>query len=90
MNRQELIEKIAEKTNNEAKVVEKIVGAFMQTVKETVASGDNVQLVGFGTFDSRDRAARVGHNPHTGETINIPATKVPAFKPGKGFKAAVK
>ena len=89
MNRQELITKIAEKTGVSSKETEKVVAAFMDTVKQTVASGDTVQLVGFGTFERRDRAARTARNPQTGAALTIAAKKTPAFKPGKAFKDAV-
>lgn len=63
---------------------------FLENVQESLAKGDNVQLVGFGTFQVKERAARVGRNPRTKEPINIPASKVPAFKPGKEFKESIK
>ncbi|PAY59941.1 DNA-binding protein, partial [Ligilactobacillus salivarius] len=69
---------------------EAAVSAFTETVKEALAEGKKVQLIGFGNFEVRERAARKGRNPQTGEEIDIPATKVPAFKPGKGFKDVVK
>lgn len=88
MNKKELVEKLIEKSGE--KKAEKVLNAFVETVKEAVAKGDNVQLVGFGTFEARERASREARNPQTGETVFIPAKKVPAFKPGKGFKEAVK
>lgn len=88
MNKKELVEKLVKKTGE--KNAEKVLNAFVETVKEAVAMGDNVQLVGFGTFEARERAAREARNPKTGEPIKIAACKVPAFKPGKGFKEAVK
>ncbi len=63
---------------------------MIETVIEAVSAGDKVQLIGFGTFEARERAAREGRNPSTGEVIQIPATKVPAFKAGKAFKDMVK
>ena len=66
------------------------IDAVIEVIKKALKSGDTVSLVGFGTFEVRDRAARKGRNPQTGDEIQIPATKVPAFKPGKGLKDAVK
>ena len=90
MNKTELVEAVAEKMNTTKKEAEAAVSAFTETVKETLAEGKKVQLIGFGNFEVRERAARKGRNPQTGEEIDIPATKVPAFKPGKGFKDVVK
>lgn len=91
MNRQELIEKLSTKTRATLTHadVERLVNGFIEEVKNAVAAGDTVQLVGFGTFETRERAARDARNPKTGETIKIAAKKVPAFKPGKAFKDAV-
>ena len=88
MNKKELVEKLIEKTGE--KKAEKVLNAFIETVEEAVAAGDSVQLVGFGTFEVRERASREARNPKTGETLFVPAKKVPAFKPGKAFKEAVK
>ena len=88
MNKKELVEKLIEKTGE--KKAEKVLNAFIETVKEAVAAGDSVQLVGFGSFESRERTSREARNPMTGETLFVPAKKVPAFKPGKAFKEAVK
>ena len=90
MNKTELVEAVAEKMNTTKKEAEAAVSAFTETVKEALAEGKKVQLVGFGNFEVRERAARKGRNPQTGEELDIPATKVPAFKPGKGFKDVVK
>ncbi|MFD3388968.1 HU family DNA-binding protein [Ligilactobacillus salivarius] len=90
MNKTELVEAVAEKMGTTKKEAEAAVSAFTETVKEALAEGKKVQLVGFGNFEVRERAARKGRNPQTGEEIDIPATKVPAFKPGKGFKEVVK
>lgn len=92
MNRQELVEKLMTKTKTAITKAdaERIVAGFMEEVKNAVAAGETVQLVGFGTFEARARAAREARNPQTGETIKIPAKKVPAFKPGKAFKDALK
>ena len=72
-----------------ASVAEKAVAAVLESVKEALAKGEKVQLVGFGTFEVRARDARTGRNPLTKETITIPATKVPAFKAGQALKDAV-
>lgn len=91
MNKIELIEKLMTKTKNPISKAdtERILVGLMEEIKEAVAAGDSVQLVGFGTFEARGRAARTARNPQTGGTIKIPAKKVPAFKPGKAFKDAV-
>ena len=88
MNKKELVENLIEKSGE--KKAEKVLNAFIETVKEAVANGDNVQLVGFGTFEARERAARDARNPQTGATLKIAAHNVPVFKPGKAFKEAVK
>ena len=90
MNKTELVEVVAKKMGTTKKEAEAAGSAFTETVKEDLAEGKKVQLVGFGNFEVRERAARKGRNPQTGEEIDIPATKVPAFKPGKGFKEVVK
>lgn len=90
MNKSELIAAVAEEANVTKKDAEAVVNAFTKTVINSVKKGDKVQLIGFGTFESRNRAARTGKNPRTGEAIKIKAAKVPAFKVGKGFKDAVK
>ena len=91
MNKQELIEKINSRVKNPMTKAdaERFANAFIATVTEAVAAGDSVQIVGFGTFTTRDRAARTARNPQNGSTIEIPAKKVPAFKPGKAFKEIV-
>jgi len=89
MTKTELIAKMAEKANLSKKDAENALSAFIDSVKETVVGGDNVQLIGFGTFEVRERSAREGHNPRTGEVVKIAAAKVPAFKAGKAFKDAV-
>ena len=89
MTKAELVTSIAEKTGLTKKDSEKALAAFVDTVTETLAKGDSIQLVGFGTFEVRERAAREGINPRTKENIEIAATKVPAFKAGKGFKDVV-
>ncbi len=89
MNKTELISRVAEISEITKKDAEKAVNATLEAIEGTLAGGEKVQLVGFGTFEVRDRAARTGRNPKTGEEIKIPATKVPAFKPGKALKEKV-
>ena len=89
MNKSELIDAVASKGNLTKKDSEAAVNAVVEAVKEALTKGDKVQLVGFGTFEVRNRNARTGLNPQTKETIKIPATKVPAFKAGKALKDAV-
>lgn len=89
MNKTELIEAMANKTGETKKVTEETLNAFVEVVKETLKKGDKIQLVGFGTYEVRQRAARKGHNPQTGAEIDIPASKMPAFKPGKALKDEV-
>ena len=90
MNKTELIAAIAEKAELSKKDAEKALNAFIESVEEVLKAKEKVQLVGFGTFEVKERAAREGKNLHTGEKINIPACKVPAFKAGKALKEAVK
>lgn len=89
MNKAELIASMAEKCELTKKDTEKALKAFMDTVQESLSKGEKVQLVGFGTFEVRQRAARVGRNPRTKEEIKIPASKAPVFKPGKDLKESV-
>jgi DNA-binding protein HU-beta len=89
MNKATLIAQIAEKSGLERKQAEKALDAFIETVTETLKAGDKVQLVGFGSFEVKERAAHSGRNPATGETIEIPASKSPVFKAGKTFKDAL-
>ena len=86
MNKATLIAKIAEKSALNKKQAEAALTAFTETVTEALKEGDKVQLMGFGTFEIKERAARIGRKPSTGETIEIPAKKSPVFKAGKGFK----
>ena len=86
MNKSELVSKIAADADHKKGDAEKFLDAFVATVKEVIAAGDKIQLVGFGTFEAKERGAREGVNPATGEKISIPACKVPSFKPGKGLK----
>ena len=85
----ELVARVAEIAEMTKKDTDKAVTATFAAIEEALAAGDKVQLVGFGTFEVRDRAARTGRNPKTGDEIKIPATKVPAFKPGKALKQKV-
>ena len=89
MTKAELVAKIAEKAGLTKKDAEAALNAFMETVKETLAAGKKVSLVGFGTFEVVKRARRKGRNPQTGRVITIPARKAPKFRPGKGLKEAV-
>ena len=86
MNKSQLIEKIAEKAEISKAAAGRALDAFMETVTESLKEGDAVALTGFGTFSARERAARSGRNPKTGETIQIASAKIPAFKPGKALK----
>jgi DNA-binding protein HU-beta len=89
LNKTDLINEVAVKTGMTKKDVEKVVNAFFSTIEGTLKEGNKVQLIGFGTFEVRNRQARKGRNPQTGEEINIPATRVPAFKAGKALKDAL-
>ena len=86
MNKTELIAAVAEKAGLTKKDVEKTITATLETVKEVVAKGDKVQVVGFGTFEVSERAAREGRNPQSGEPMTIAASKAPKFKAGKALK----
>ena len=90
MNKTELVTALAEKADVTKKDAEKVISAFIDVVGDTLKKGDKIQLVGFGTFETRERAAREGKNPQTGEKIKIAACTVPAFKAGKALKDAVK
>lgn len=89
MNKAELIAKTAEKAGLSKKDSEKAVNAALETITEALAEGEKVQLVGFGMFEVKARAARMGRNPKTKEQIAIPASKAPVFKAGKVLKATV-
>mgnify|MGYP000707366962 FL=1 len=90
MNKAELVASMAEKANMTKKDAEVALNAFIEAVGEALAKGEKVQLVGFGTFEVRDRKAREGRNPRNPEeVIQIPASKAPVFKAGKGLKEAV-
>lgn len=89
-NKVQLIENVASKTGLTKKDATAAVDAVFGSIQDTLKQGDKVQLIGFGTFEVRERAARKGRNPQTGAEIKIPASKVPAFKPGKALKDSVK
>ena len=89
MNKAELVDAIAKDTKLSKKDTEAFVKAFVENVSKTLEKGDDVQLIGFGTFTVGQRAARTGRNPLTGATINIKASKAPKFKPGKALKDRV-
>lgn len=90
LSKKDLVEIVKEKTEVTNKLANEVVNTLLDTIVETVAKGEKVQIVDFGTFSRRERAARDGRNPQTGEAIKIEATVVPAFKAGVGFKKAVK
>ncbi|MBE5813572.1 MAG: HU family DNA-binding protein [Clostridiales bacterium] len=89
MNKSELVAVLAEKTNTSKKSAEESLNAFVDVVTEALVNGDKVQLVGFGTFETRKRAARKGRNPQTGAEMKIAASTVPVFKVGKALKDIV-
>lgn len=89
MNKTELISTVAEAAGMSKKDTEQVLNTFFDTVQNTLKQNDKVQIPGFGSFEVRERAARQGRNPHTGETIEIAAAKAPAFKPGKALKDAI-
>ena len=90
MNKADLITAMSEKTQLSKRDTEKALVAFIDTVTETLQKGDKVSLVGFGTFEARERAARDGINPRTKQKMKILATKTPSFKAGKAFKDVLK
>ena len=89
MNKTELVANVAEKAGLSKKDAEKALGAVIESVEEALVEGDKVQLIGFGTFEVKDRAARTGRNPQTGKEIEIAASRNPVFKAGKALKDAV-
>lgn len=89
MNKEELTAAIAETTQQSKKSAEQVLNAMLETITETLQAGEKVTLVGFGTFQVRERAARTGRNPRTGGTLDIPASKAPSFTAGKGLKDRV-
>ncbi len=90
MNKTELIAKVAETTELTKKDATKAVDAVLDAIADALKTGDKVQLIGFGNFEVRERAARKGRNPQTGEEIEIASSKVPAFKPGKQLKDSIR
>ena len=89
MNKGELVDNISRLSEMTKRDSERVLDATLQSIQEAVGNGDKVTLVGFGTFEARDRAAREGRNPQTGAKMSIPATRVPAFSAGKLFKDRV-
>ena len=90
MNKTELCAAIANKSGLSRKDAEKFTGAFVDVISETLQQGEKIQIVGFGTFEVKDRPARKARNPRTGEEIDIAATKAPVFRIGKALKDSVK
>ncbi len=90
MNKVDLINKVAEQAGLKKKDAEAAVNTVFSAIEEALAAGDKVQVIGFGTFETRQRAARSGRNPQTGESISIPASTIPAFKPGNRLKELMK
>ena len=89
MNKTELVAQVAEATKVTKKEAGEVVDAAFAAITKALVKGDKVQLIGFGTFETRKRAARVGKNPQTGAQVKIAACKAPAFKPGKALKDAI-
>ena len=89
MNKNELVAKVADQSGLSKKDAEKALAAVIDTITAALVAGDKVQLVGFGSFETKQREARTGRNPRSGETIEIPAASLPAFKAGKALKDAV-
>ncbi|HDR7494923.1 TPA: HU family DNA-binding protein [Bacillus cereus] len=89
MNKTELIQKVASETGLKRPQASLAVDTVLESIQQALQNGDNVQLIGFGTFEVRERAAREGRNPNTGESLIIPAKKAPAFKAGKQLKKAI-
>lgn len=89
-NKADLVQSVVESVGGTKKEVAPIVDAVFEAIQSNLSKGEKVQIIGFGNFEVRDRAARKGRNPQTGEEIQIPASKVPAFKPGKALKDVVK
>jgi len=89
MNKQELVTMLSDKTNVTKAAAERFLNSFIETVSDALVEGDKVQIIGFGTFETRERAARTARNPQTGEAMKVAAKRAPAFKAGKAFKDAV-
>ena len=90
MNKAQLVERVAKTTKLTKVQSEAVIDATIKIIQSAVSKGDDVKLVGFGTFSRAQRAARTGHNPKTGTKVSIPSTKVPKFRPGKDFKEIVR
>ncbi len=90
MNKSELVDRIAAGAGLSKADAQRALDATIESISKALKKGDTVSLIGFGTFSVKERAARTGRNPATGETINIKASKTPSFKAGKGFKDAIK
>ena len=90
MNKTEIVSIVAEKMNLTKKVTEEVIDALFETIQETLTNDEKVVISGFGTFEVRNRVARTGRNPRSGEDISIPEQKTPAFKAGKVLKDAVR
>ncbi|MBX5436603.1 MAG: HU family DNA-binding protein [Alicyclobacillaceae bacterium] len=90
MNKVDLVNKVAERTGLKKKDAELAVNSVFNIIQEALANGEKVQVIGFGTFETRTRTARSGRNPQTGEMITIPASTVPAFKPGNKLKEVIR
>ena len=89
MNKEELVQEIAKKSKVTQKDASEVLSALIETIEKSVSKGQKVTLVGFGTFEARKRAARMGRNPQTGKELKIPARTVPVFTAGKKFKSTV-
>ena len=89
MNKNELIAAVAEASGVSKKDTTAVIDALLAKIPDAVAEGDKVQLIGFGTFETREHGERTSRNPRTGEPVTVPACKTPAFKPGKAFKDTV-
>jgi len=89
LNKAELVARVAEQTGMKRREVEKVIAATLEVIEGALTSGGKVQVVGFGTFEVRNRAERIGRNPRTGKAMKIAASKVPVFKAGKAFKEKV-
>lgn len=90
MNKMDLVNQVAEKTGLKKSQAELAVNSVFSAIEEALSAGDKVQVIGFGTFETRKRSARSGRNPQTGETISIPESVVPAFKPGNKLKEVIR
>lgn len=90
MNKLDLVNKVAEKTGLKKSQAEAAVNSVFSAIEEALSAGEKVQLIGFGTFETRTRSARSGRNPQTGEAISIPESVVPAFKPGNKLKEVIR